>query len=108
MGAGLKDGQHRYDLKWQAVKEQCDSAILMYKQLANKGNELREWYKKQSHSIMQQEEVLTMAKEDIAAREVHLAERKALLKAKEKDISAREGTLEAILHIKDEKLEALV
>ena len=49
-----------------------------------------------------------MAKEDIAAREIRLAEREVLLNAKEKDISAREGTLEATLCGKDEELEALV
>ena len=48
-----------------------------------------------------------MAKEDIAAREVFLAECEALLNAKEKDISTREGNLEATLCRKDEELEAL-
>lgn len=46
MLAGLKEAQHRYDLKRQAIKEQRDSAVLMDKKLADKCNELREWYKK--------------------------------------------------------------
>nr|XP_020188977.1 fibrinogen- and Ig-binding protein-like [Aegilops tauschii subsp. strangulata] len=108
MAAGLKDVHHRYSLRWQVVKEQRDSADLMNKKLADKGNELRDWYKKQSHSIMRQEEVLTMGKEDIAAREVRLAERKVLLNTKEQDISTREGNLEATLYDKDEELEALL
>lgn len=49
-----------------------------------------------------------MAKEDVAAREAHLAERTTLLDAKEKDISSREESLEAALRAKDEELEALV
>ena len=43
MAAGLKDVHHRYSLRWQVVKEQRDSADLMNKKLADKGNELREW-----------------------------------------------------------------
>ena len=54
----------------------------MEQKLADKGNELREWYKKQSHSIMRQEEVLSMAKEDITSRVVCLAEHEALLNTK--------------------------
>jgi hypothetical protein len=42
-----------------------------------------------------------MAKEDVAAREVRLAEREALLIAKEKDISSREGNLGATLRNKN-------
>ena len=44
----------------------------------------------------------------IAAREVRLAEREVLLNTKERDISSREGNLEATLRGKDEELEALV
>ena len=54
------------------------------------------------------QEVLTMAKEDITAQVVRLAEREALLNTKEKDILAQEGNLEATLHVKDEEREALV
>ena len=57
---------------------------------------------------MRQEEVFTMAKEDIVAREVRLAEREALLNTKDKNIYAREGNLEATLRGKDEELEALI
>ena len=49
-----------------------------------------------------------MAKEDIAAREIHFAKHEALLSTKEKDISTREGKLEATLHDPDEDLKALV
>jgi hypothetical protein len=80
----------------------------MDQKLRDKGNELHEWFKKQSHSLLWQDEVLTMAKEDVNARVVWLAEREALLSTKEKDISAREGALEATLRGKDEELEALV
>ena len=40
MAAGLKDVQSRYSLKWQAVKEQRDSAELVDQQLRDKGNKL--------------------------------------------------------------------
>ena len=49
-----------------------------------------------------------MAKEDVIAREAHLAKRAMLLNAREKDISSREEKLEATLHGKDEELEVLV
>ena len=49
-----------------------------------------------------------MAKEDVAAWEARLAERIALLDAREKGISSREEKLEATLHSKNEELEALV
>ena len=74
----------------------------------DKGSKLREWHNKQFQSLQRKHEVITMAKEDIASREVRLAEREALLNANEKDISSREGNLEATLCGKDEELEALV
>lgn len=108
VATGIKDMQSRHSKKWQALKEQRNSAGLMGQKLRDKGNELREWHSKQFQTLLRQQEVVTMAKEDVAAQEVRLAEREALLNAKEKDISAREGTLEATLRGKDEELEALV
>ena len=49
-----------------------------------------------------------MAKEDVIAREAHLAKRAMLLNAREKDISSREEKLKVTLRGKDEELEALV
>ena len=54
----------------------------------DKGSELRKWHYKQFQILLQQQEVITMAKEDVAVREICLAEREALLNTKEKDISA--------------------
>ena len=42
-----------------------------------------------------------MAKEDVAAWEVHLVERASLLNAKEKDIFSQEENLEATIRNKD-------
>ena len=100
--------QSRYNSKWQVIKEQRDSASLMDQKLRDKGSELGEWHNKQFCSLQRQQELITMAKEIIDVREVRLAEREALLNAKEKDISSREGNLKATLHNKDGELEDLV
>ena len=49
-----------------------------------------------------------MTKEDIIAQEARLAERKALLDAREQCIALREEKLEAALRAKDDDLEALM
>jgi chromosome segregation ATPase len=105
---GIKEMQNRYSQKWQALKEQRNSASLMDQKLRDKGSELREWHGKQFQTLLWQQEVMTMVKEDVAAREARLVERPALLNTKEKDISSREENLEATLRNKDEELEALV
>ena len=57
---------------------------------------------------MRQQETLQMMREDAMAREACLADHKASLDAREREISLREENLEATLRTKDESLEALV
>ena len=49
-----------------------------------------------------------MTKEDVITRETRLAECKALLDAREQDISSRQEKLEATLRAKDDDLEDLM
>nr|XP_020177122.1 myosin-11-like [Aegilops tauschii subsp. strangulata] len=92
----------------EALKEQLKSANKVDQQLRDKGNELREWHGKQFQVLMKQQETISMARKDVIAREARMAERKALLDAREQDISSREEKLEATLRAKDDDLEALV
>nr|XP_020189997.1 myosin-11-like [Aegilops tauschii subsp. strangulata] len=57
---------------------------------------------------MRQQETLLMTREDVMARETRLADRKALLDAREREISLQEEKLEGTLRAKDDELEALV
>ena len=75
----------------------------MDQKLRDKGSELREWHNKKFQSLLWQQEVITMAKEDVASQGVRLAKCEALLNAKEKDISTHEGNLEATLRAKGEE-----
>ena len=70
--------------------------------------ELREWHDKQFKVLMRKQETLLMTKEDVMAQETRLADRKALLDAREQDLSLREEKLRATLRTKDDDLEALV
>ena len=105
---GIKEMQNRYGQKWQALKEQCNSANSMDQKPRDKGTALCEWHGKQFLVLLWKQEMTSMAKEDVAAWEARLAERIALLDAREKGISSREEKLEATLHSKNEELEALV
>jgi hypothetical protein len=108
MAVGIKKMQGRHSQKWQVLKEQRKSANKVDQKLRDKGSELRDWHGKQFQVLMRQKEAISMAREDVIAREARLAERTALLDGKEKDISSREEKLEATLRAKDEELEALV
>ncbi|KAM3256395.1 hypothetical protein ACQJBY_049087 [Aegilops geniculata] len=57
---------------------------------------------------MRQQETLQMMREDVVAREGRLADHKASLDAREREISLREENLEATLSDKDESFENLV
>ncbi|KAE8790510.1 hypothetical protein D1007_35166 [Hordeum vulgare] len=105
MAAGIKNMQSRYNLKEQAAKEQCERADLAHKRLVCKGNEMQEWYNRPVNSLKRQDETLSMAKEDVAAWETRLAERKVRLDAKEAEISSREVALKLSLCNKEEELE---
>ena len=76
--------------------------------MRDKGNELREWHGKQFQVLLRQHEMISMEKEDVAAREARLAERTTLLDTKDKDMSSREQNLEDALRGKDEELQAFV
>nr|XP_020166791.1 uncharacterized protein LOC109752307 [Aegilops tauschii subsp. strangulata] len=91
----------------QVLKEQRKSANKVDQQLKDKGNELRDWHGKQFQVLMKQQEMISMAREDFIAREAHMAEHKALLDAREQDISSWEEKLEATLRAKDDDPEAL-
>ena len=80
----------------------------MDQQLRDKGSELHDWHGKQFQVLMRQQETISMAREDVIAREARMAERKALLDTREQDISSREEKLEATLRDKDDDLEALM
>lgn len=108
VAAGIKDIKSRYNLKRQLIKHQRDTVGLTDQKPRDKSNELYEWHNKQFQSLQRQQEVITMAKEDLTAREVRLAECEALPNAKEKDVFVQEGNFEAALLGKDEELEALV
>lgn len=108
MEAGIKEMQGRHNQKWQVLKKQRESANKVDQQLRDKGNELCGWHDKQFQVLTRQHETISMAREDVTAREARLAERKALLDAKGQNISSREEKLGATLRAKDDDLEALV
>jgi hypothetical protein len=54
MATGIQDMQSKYILKWQANKEQRNSASLMDQKLRDKGSELREWRSKQFQTLLRQ------------------------------------------------------
>ena len=99
--------QAQHDQKWQTFKERRESANRVDQKLKDKCLELREWHGKQFQVLMRQQETISMAREDVIAREARMAERKALLDAREQDISSRQEKLEATLRAKDDDLEAL-
>ncbi|XP_044339216.1 nuclear matrix constituent protein 1 [Triticum aestivum] len=98
----------RHSQKWQALKEQRNSANQVDQKLRGKGSELREWHGKQLQVLLRQQETISMAKEDVIARQARLAECTTLLNAGEKDVSSREENLAASLCSKDKELEGLV
>ncbi|XP_040260578.1 uncharacterized protein [Aegilops tauschii subsp. strangulata] len=108
MAVGLKDVQERYGQRWQEIQEEHSSVNLVDRQLRDKGNELHKWYQGQIQSLMWQLEKLAANEKKATARDNQLTEHEVLLNAKEKDILAREEALAAILHGKDNELEALV
>ncbi|KAE8774986.1 hypothetical protein D1007_52564 [Hordeum vulgare] len=108
VAARIKDMQSRYNLKEQGAKEQCEKAGLAGEQLRRKGNELLDWYNHQIHFLKREFEMLSMDKEDVAARETRLAECKARLDAKEVEISSRGEALKLTFCNKKEELEARI
>ena len=100
--------QARHNQKWQALKERHESASRGDKKLKDKCLELGEWHDNKFKALIRQQETLQMTKEDVITRETRLAERKALLYAKEQSIALWEEKLEATLRAKDDELEALV
>ena len=90
------------------LKKQRESANKVDQQLRDKGNELCGWHDKQFQVLTRQHGTISMAREDVTAREARLAERKALLDAREQGIYSREEKLEATLHAKDDDPEVLV
>nr|XP_040249731.1 uncharacterized protein LOC120967188 [Aegilops tauschii subsp. strangulata] len=108
MAVGLKEMQARHNQKWQELKERHESADKVDQKLKDKCLELREWHDKQFKALVRQQEILQMMREDVAAREGRLANHKASLDVREREISLREEDIEATLHAKDESLEALV
>ena len=49
---------------------------------------MRDWHGKQFQVLIRQNETISIAREDVIAREARMAERKALLDAREQDISS--------------------
>ena len=47
MAAGIKKMQNWYDQKFQAIKEQCNSANSVEQKRRDTGSKLREWHGKQ-------------------------------------------------------------
>lgn len=108
VAAGLKEMRERHSRKWQDLKEQRQSANKVDQKLKDKGVELRDWHSKQFQALLRHQEIISMGREDVIAREARLVECKALLDAREQDISLREERLKAILHAKDDELDTLV
>ena len=108
MAAGVKEMSGRHSQKWQVLKEQCKSANKVDQKLKDKGMELHDWHGKQFQVLMRQQETISMAREDVIAREVRLVDRKVSPDAREQEISLREERLDATLHAKDADLEVLV
>ena len=79
------------------LKERRKSANKVDQQLRDKGNKLRDWHGKQFQALMKLWETILMAREDVIAREARMAEHKALLDAREQDISSRKKKLETTL-----------
>lgn len=101
---GLKDAQERYSRRWGKIQEERKAADLVDWKLRDKANELRTWYNKRIHELIEQEEKIAAAREVAATRDSKLMKREVLLNARVKDIAAREQALASILHGKDDEI----
>ena len=108
MATGMKELEGRHSQKWQELKERRESAGKVDQKLKVKCLELREWHGNQLKVLLRHQETLLMTREDVMAREERLADHKASLDAREREISLREEGLKATLRAKDEDLEVLV